>query len=84
MSFLIVNSADCPYRSLDFHFEHYDEESYQGRSVVNYTVSEDYTRITEFKFLTGQKKYRWNYNCKRISICIYGRSGRDSLLCDFK
>jgi UDP-galactopyranose mutase len=44
-----------PYRSLDFHFEHYDEESYQGHSVVNYTVSEDYTRITEFKFLTGQK-----------------------------
>jgi UDP-galactopyranose mutase len=23
--------------------------------VVNYTVSEDFTRITEFKFLTGQK-----------------------------
>lgn len=44
-----------PYRSLDFHFEHYDEESYQGHSVVNYTVSEDFTRITEFKFLTGQQ-----------------------------
>jgi UDP-galactopyranose mutase len=23
--------------------------------VVNYTVSEDFTRITEFKYLTGQK-----------------------------
>lgn len=44
-----------PYRSLDFKFEHLDEESFQGHSVVNYTVSEDYTRITEFKFLTGQK-----------------------------
>lgn len=44
-----------PYRSLDFHFEHYDQDSYQGHSVVNYTVSEEYTRITEFKYLTGQK-----------------------------
>lgn len=44
-----------PYRSLDFKFEHLDEDSFQGHSVVNYTVSEDYTRITEFKFLTGQK-----------------------------
>ncbi len=44
-----------PYRSLDFKFEHLDIDSYQGHSVVNYTVSEDFTRITEFKFLTGQK-----------------------------
>jgi len=44
-----------PYRSLRFDFEHYDMPDYQGHSVVNYTVSEDYTRITEFKYLTGQK-----------------------------
>ena len=44
-----------PYRSLDFKFEHLDQDSFQGHSVVNYTVSEDYTRITEFKLLTGQK-----------------------------
>lgn len=44
-----------PYRSLRFDFEHYEREDYQGHSVVNYTVSEDYTRITEFKHLTGQK-----------------------------
>jgi UDP-galactopyranose mutase len=44
-----------PYRSLDFRFEHLDQDSYQGHSVVNYTVSEDFTRITEFKYLTGQK-----------------------------
>lgn len=43
-----------PYRSLDFQFEHFGQESFQGRSVVNYTVDEDYTRITEFKYLTGQ------------------------------
>ena len=44
-----------PYRSLDFKFEHFDEDSFQDHSVVNYTVSEDFTRITEFKFLTGQE-----------------------------
>ncbi len=44
-----------PYRSLNFKFEHLDQDSFQNHSVVNYTVSEDFTRITEFKFLTGQK-----------------------------
>lgn len=44
-----------PYRTLRFDFEHYDRPDYQGHSVINYTVSEDYTRITEFKYLTGQK-----------------------------
>jgi UDP-galactopyranose mutase len=44
-----------PYRSLDFQFEHLAQDSFQDHSVVNYTVSEDFTRITEFKFLTGQK-----------------------------
>lgn len=44
-----------PYRSLNFDFEYLDQEDYQGHSVVNYTVSEDFTRITEFKYLTGQK-----------------------------
>ena len=44
-----------PYRSLRFDFEHLDVPDYQGHSVVNYTVSEDFTRITEFKYLTGQE-----------------------------
>lgn len=43
-----------PYRSLNFVFENYKEESYQSHAVVNYTVTEDYTRITEFKKLTNQ------------------------------
>lgn len=47
-----------PYRSLDFQFEHMNQDSFQDHSVVNYTVSEDFTRITEFKFLTGQKDAR--------------------------
>ena len=44
-----------PYRSLRFDFEYYDKPDYQGHSVVNYPVSEDFTRITEFKYLTGQQ-----------------------------
>lgn len=43
-----------PYRTLDFVFEHHNIEEYQPAAVVNYTVSEYYTRITEFKKLTGQ------------------------------
>lgn len=44
-----------PYRTLRFAFEHYSIDSYQPNAVVNYTVSEAFTRITEFKKLTGQK-----------------------------
>lgn len=45
-----------PYRSLRFDFEHLDQKDFQnGHSVVNYTVSEDFTRITEFQYLTGQQ-----------------------------
>jgi len=44
-----------PYRTLDFKFENFKEKSYQGRALVNYTVDQDYTRITEFKYLTNQK-----------------------------
>ena len=64
-----------PYRSLDFHFEHYDEESYQGHSVVNYTVSEDYTRITEFKFLTGQKNTDGTTIIKEYPFAYTGAAG---------
>lgn len=47
--------GSLPYRSLEFKFEHLEQESFQENSVVNYTVNEDFTRITEFKYLTGQK-----------------------------
>ena len=46
-----------PYRSLDFVFETHDTPSYQPAAVVNYTVSEDYTRISEFtKFCCEPKE----------------------------
>ena len=45
-----------PYRTLEFRFETLDREDFQnGYGTVNYTVDQDYTRITEFKHLTGQQ-----------------------------
>lgn len=44
-----------PYRTLDFKFESYDRETFQSHGTVNYTVDEDFTRITEFKYFSGQK-----------------------------
>ncbi|MGH7709573.1 MAG: UDP-galactopyranose mutase [Vulcanimicrobiaceae bacterium] len=43
-----------PYRSLEFVFETYDCERHQAAAVVNYPGAEAYTRISEFKQLTGQ------------------------------
>lgn len=64
-----------PYRSLDFRFEHFPEESYQGRSVVNYTVSQEYTRITEFKYLTGQQDADGTTIVKEYPFAYTGAEG---------
>lgn len=45
-----------PYRTLDFDFATLAQDSYQPAGVVNYTVDESFTRITEFKKLTGQSR----------------------------
>lgn len=44
-----------PYRSLEFKFETIESESYQATGTVNYPNEHAYTRVTEFKYLTGQK-----------------------------
>ena len=43
-----------PYRTLDFRSETYPQDCWQSCGTVNYTVDQDFTRITEFKHLTGQ------------------------------
>ena len=43
-----------PYRTLDFSFETHNTTWYQLKGTVNYPVDQKYTRITEFKHLTGQ------------------------------
>ncbi|WP_394660517.1 UDP-galactopyranose mutase [uncultured Chryseobacterium sp.] len=47
-----------PYRSIDFKFETLDQDQYQATGTVNYPTSNLYTRITEFKHLTGQVHHK--------------------------
>lgn len=44
-----------PYRSLRFEHQTVDRPQYQPAPVVNYPNEHAYTRITEFKYLTGQE-----------------------------
>ncbi|RUX02501.1 MULTISPECIES: UDP-galactopyranose mutase [unclassified Mesorhizobium] len=44
-----------PYRSLRFDHITLDQEQFQPVAVVNYPQTEAYTRITEYKHLTGQQ-----------------------------
>lgn len=44
-----------PYRSLEFKHETHDVPVYQSAPVVNYPNEQLYTRVTEFKYLTGQE-----------------------------
>jgi len=47
-----------PYRSLEFKFENHDCGTYQRTGTINYPNEHAYTRITEFKYLTGQEHGR--------------------------
>jgi UDP-galactopyranose mutase len=54
--------GELPYRSLRFeHKYHQDVNEFQGVGTVNYPQNQEFTRITEFKHLTGQR-------CKGTSI----------------
>jgi UDP-galactopyranose mutase len=44
-----------PYRSLEFKFETLDTDVFQSTGTINFPNEHAYTRITEFKYLTGQK-----------------------------
>jgi UDP-galactopyranose mutase len=44
-----------PYRSLEFKHETHDTPVFQSAPVVNYPNEQLYTRVTEFKYLTGQE-----------------------------
>jgi UDP-galactopyranose mutase len=47
-----------PYRSLEFKHETHAQEVFQPAPVVNYPNEQPYTRVTEFKYLTGQEHSR--------------------------
>ena len=43
-----------PYRSIRFEHQTHNCAKFQGAPVVNYPNEHPYTRVTEFKYLTGQ------------------------------
>ncbi|MDQ3322384.1 MAG: UDP-galactopyranose mutase [Acidobacteriota bacterium] len=54
-SFFNYRYGKLPYRSLEFKHETHDTEQFQTAPVVNYPNEQAFTRITEFKYLTGQE-----------------------------
>ena len=54
-AFFDYRYGKLPYRSLEFRHETHDVEFYQESPVVNYPNEQPYTRVTEFKYLTGQE-----------------------------
>ena len=64
-----------PYRTLDFAFESYPVDFWQSHGTVNYTVDRDYTRITEFKYLTGQDLPGTTTIMKEYSRAYTGAAG---------
>src|SRR5438270_5387764 len=53
--FLDYRYGKLPYRSLHFKHETHNKSVYQPEAVVNYPNEHSFTRITEFKYLTGQE-----------------------------
>lgn len=51
-----------PYRSMHFEFKHYQKLRMQETATINYPDLRPYTRVTEFKQMTGQ-------NCKGTTLC---------------
>ena len=54
-SFFNYRYGKLPYRSLEFKHKTHDTKQFQTAPVVNYPNEQAYTRITEFKYLTGQE-----------------------------
>jgi len=65
-----------PYRSLEFDFSYKEESPFQSKGVVNYTVTEEYTRITEFKYLTGQTDVSGTSIVKEYPFAYTGAKGQ--------
>jgi UDP-galactopyranose mutase len=54
-AFFDYRYGKLPYRSLSFQHETVDTPVFQTAAVVNYPDDREYTRVTEFKYLTGQE-----------------------------
>ncbi|MCL2136598.1 MAG: UDP-galactopyranose mutase [Coriobacteriia bacterium] len=75
-----------PYRSLDFIYRRYPTKRVQPAAVVNFTVNEEYTRTTEYSWLTGQdidvttvaEEYPLAFTDPAQQIPYYAVSGTDN------
>jgi UDP-galactopyranose mutase len=54
-AFFDYRYGKLPYRSLEFKHETHSVQVYQSAPVVNFPNEHLYTRVTEFKYLTGQE-----------------------------
>ncbi|HEV3470703.1 MAG TPA: UDP-galactopyranose mutase [Pyrinomonadaceae bacterium] len=54
-AFFDYRYGKLPYRSLDFKHETHNVAQFQPAPVINYPNEHAYTRVTEFKYLTGQE-----------------------------
>jgi UDP-galactopyranose mutase len=52
--FFDFRHGKLPYRSLKFKHVTLEQEQYQEVGTVNYPMTEEYTRISEYKHITGQ------------------------------
>jgi len=48
-------AGKLPYRSIEFHHETKNTARFQAVGTINFPNEHPYTRITEFKHLTGQE-----------------------------
>jgi UDP-galactopyranose mutase len=69
--FFALRYGKLPYRSLEFQHATLDCERFQPTAVVNYPNDFSFTRITEFKHLTGQQHARTSV------VCEYPRADGD-------
>src|SRR5690606_3528369 len=53
--FFDLRYGKLPYRSLEFRHETLNQSLFQQAPVINYPNEHLYTRVTEFKYLTGQE-----------------------------
>ena len=77
-----------PYRTINFIFETYNMNYFQPTAQVNYTVQEDFTRITEYKHIYNQhnisktiisKEYSSQYSGSKDETPYYAISNPQSL-----
>ncbi len=64
-----------PYRGVSFEFETHSTDLFQPCGTVNYTMNESFTRITEFKHLTGQSVPGRTTIAREFPYAYKGKSG---------